>query len=115
MGNTEYPDTEHRSTGGSSTEHRSANGRGTNGRNPDSHSTNGPRAHHVDTRHERAVKNARYQALAERAAAMALEDAVAAATSAPELARQRLARAREARRRAAEQDALVEQLTEFAT
>jgi hypothetical protein len=45
---------------------------------------------------------------------MALEDAVAAATTAPELARQRLARAREARRRAAEQDALVEQLSQFA-
>jgi hypothetical protein len=76
--------------------------------------TRGPRSRRADVHQERAIRSARYQALAERAAAMALEDAVAAATTAPELARQRLTRAREARRRAAEQDALVEQLSQFA-
>jgi hypothetical protein len=76
--------------------------------------TRGPKSRRADVHQERAIRSARYQALAERAAAMALEDAVAAATDAPEMARQRLARAREARRRAAEQDALVEQLSQFA-
>ncbi len=76
--------------------------------------TRGPRGPHHPDRQERAIRSARYQALAERAAALALEDAVAAATTAPELARQRLTRAREARRRAAEQDALVERLTQSA-